>query len=167
MVTLCSIVSVLHTADGNTGSRPQPGHAGVPGPAGSAARGDPGAASDRARYCCVCHRCSTGTDVAPRRSPAFPGLSVHQVRGILWSFPVAGAPQTPAWLRGSTCCKAPLWLLKFPFHEQMKHFILYDFPTMAVIPFHLSGTRDDGGRTRAPGNWQPALSMREHTFTFT
>lgn len=29
----------------------------------------------------------------------------------------------------------------FHFHEEMKHFILYDFPTMAVIPFHLSGRR--------------------------
>lgn len=60
-----------------------------------------------------------------------------------------------------------LWLFKFPFHEQMKHFILYDFPTMAVIPFHLSGTRDDGERMRAWDHWQPALSTQENTFTFT
>lgn len=64
-------------------------------------------------------------------------------------------------------CRGLPWPFKFPFHEQMKHFILYDFPAMAVIPFHLSGTGDDGRRTRVPGCWRPVLSTGEDTFTFT
>lgn len=64
---------------------------------------------------------------------------------------------TPA----STHCKGLLWPFKFPFHEQMKHFILYDFPAMAAIPFHLSGTGDGGRRTRVLGCWQLVLGTGE------
>ena len=83
--------------------------------------------------------------------------------------PCGRSTAKPPWLvtRQHTLQGPSLWLFKFPFHEQMKHFILYDFPTMAVIPFHLSGTRDDGGRMRAPGYRQPVLSTWEGTSTFT
>lgn len=109
------------------------------------------------------HHCRMGPLGAPQ------DLSSHQVHGILQSSPVGRSTAKPPWLvtRQPTLQGPSLWLFKFPFHEQMKHFIFYDLPTMAVIPFHLSGTRDDGGRTRALGYWQRVLSTREDTFTFT
>lgn len=131
---------------------------------GSAARGEPAAAPAHAWCRCFWHRHSTSTDVAPRRSRGFRPTGSVGSRG---ASPWQELCKPPLVTRQLVLQGPPLWLFKFPFHEQMKHFILYDFPTMAVIPFHLSGTRDDGGRTRAPGHWQPALSMREHTFTFT
>lgn len=112
----------------------------------------------------------TGTAPLPDGTPwCSPGPLWPQGPWEPTELPCGRSTAKPPWLvtRQHMLQGPSLWLFKFPFHEQMKHFILYDFPTMAVIPFHLSGTRDDGGKTRALGYWQLVLSTQEDTFTFT